>query len=146
MPKINPRISSLDDLLGVAREVENTAAAEDKPAQPGNNEIQMLSPEIIRGFRGHPFRLYEGERLNDLVESISENGVLVPAMCIPVRTALSCTGPMNMGKRGKPNCPGRRLPVSSNAWWMRGAIWRHPPSVSRCSRMKRSLSAANTAC
>ncbi len=51
MPKINPRISSLDDLLGVARE-ENTAAAEDKPAQPGNNEIQMLSPEIIRGFRG----------------------------------------------------------------------------------------------
>ena len=25
-------------------------------------------------------------------------------------------------------------------------IWRHPPSVSRCSRMKRSLSAANTAC
>ena len=52
MPKINPRISSLDDLLGVAREVENTAAAEDKPAQPGNNEIQMLSPEIIRGFRG----------------------------------------------------------------------------------------------
>ena len=23
MPKINPRISSLDDLLGVAREVEN---------------------------------------------------------------------------------------------------------------------------
>ena len=80
MPKINPRISSLDDLLGVAREVENTAAAEDKPAQPGNNEIQMLSPEIIRGFRGHPFRLYEGERLNDLVESISENGVLVPAI------------------------------------------------------------------
>ena len=50
------------------------------------------------------------------------------------------------GEKGKPNCPGRRLPVSSNAWWMRGAIWRHPPSVSRCSRMKRSLSAANTAC
>ena len=80
MPNINPRIRSLDDLLGVARKVENTAAAEDKPAQPGNNEIQMLSPEIIRGFRGHPFRLYEGERLNDLVESISENGVLVPAI------------------------------------------------------------------
>ena len=55
MPNINPRIRSLDDLLGVARKVENTAAAEDKPAQPGNNEIQMLSPEIIRGFRGHPF-------------------------------------------------------------------------------------------
>ena len=80
MPKINPRISSLDDLLGVAREVENTAAAEDKPAQPANNGFQILSPEAIRGFRGHPFRLYEGDRLTDLVESISENGVLVPAI------------------------------------------------------------------
>ena len=80
MPKINPRIRSLDDLLGVARKVENTAAAEDKPAQPANNGFQILSPEAIRGFRGHPFRLYEGDRLNDLVESISENGVLVPAI------------------------------------------------------------------
>lgn len=80
MPKINPRISSLDDLLGVAREVANTAATEDKPAQTTNNGIQMLSPQIIRGFQGHPFRLYEGDRLNDLVESISENGVLVPAI------------------------------------------------------------------
>ena len=60
--------------------MENTAAAEDKPAQPANNGFQILSPEAIRGFRGHPFRLYEGDRLNDLVESISENGVLVPAI------------------------------------------------------------------
>lgn len=80
MPNINPRIRSLDDLLGVAQEVANTAAAEDKPAQPANNGFQILSPEAIRGFRGHPFRLYEGDRLNDLVESISENGVLVPAI------------------------------------------------------------------
>ena len=80
MPNINPRIRSLDDLLGVARKVENTAAAEDKPAQPANNGFQILSPGAIRGFRGHPFRLYEGDRLNDLVESISENGVLVPAI------------------------------------------------------------------
>ena len=80
MPNINPRIRSLDDLLGVARKVENTAAAENKPAQPANNGFQILSPEAIRGFRGHPFRLYEGDRLNDLVESISENGVLVPAI------------------------------------------------------------------
>ena len=29
MPNINPRIRSLDDLLGVARKVENTAATEE---------------------------------------------------------------------------------------------------------------------
>ena len=80
MPNINPRIRSLDDLLGVARKVENTAAAENKPAQPANNGFQILSPEAIRGFRGHPFRLYEGDRLNDLVESISAHGVLTPAI------------------------------------------------------------------
>ena len=80
MPKINPPISSLDDLLDFAREVDDTASTEDRPAQTANNGIQMLPPQIIRGFRGHPFRLYEGDRLNDLVESISENGVLVPAI------------------------------------------------------------------
>ena len=51
MPNINPRIRSLDDLLGVARKVENTAAAEDKPALPGNNDIHMLgvfAPAIVR--------------------------------------------------------------------------------------------------
>ena len=36
--------------------------------------------EIIRGFRGHPFRLYEGDRFNDLVDSVSENGVLSPTI------------------------------------------------------------------
>ena len=87
MPNINPRIRSLDDLLGVARKVENTAAAENKPAQPANNGFQILSPEAIRGFRGHPFRLYEGDRLNDLVESISENGVLVPAIVRKIEPA-----------------------------------------------------------
>ena len=62
MPNINPRIRSLDDLLGVARKVENTAATEDKPAQPGNNEIQMLPPEIIRGFRGHRGLVFGGRQ------------------------------------------------------------------------------------
>ena len=41
MPNINPRIRSLDDLLGVAQGVENTAAAENKPAQPVNTGIQL---------------------------------------------------------------------------------------------------------
>ena len=75
MPKINPRISSLDDLLGVAREVENTATAvtENKPAQPANNGIQMLSPQIIRGFPGHPFRLYDADPVH--VEEQRQKGI-----------------------------------------------------------------------
>ena len=38
-------------------------------------DINSLSP-----FKGHPFRLYEGERLDDMVESIKENGILVPVI------------------------------------------------------------------
>ncbi len=32
----------------------------------------------IRPYREHPFRLYTGERLNDMVESIRQNGILMP--------------------------------------------------------------------
>jgi len=32
----------------------------------------------IRQFKGHPFRLYTGERLDDMVESIRQNGILMP--------------------------------------------------------------------
>ena len=46
--------------------------------------VQMLPVESIKPFRNHPFHLYEGERLDDMVESVREHGVLVPAI---VRTA-----------------------------------------------------------
>ncbi len=34
----------------------------------------------IRTFRQHPFRLYIGERLSDMVESIRQNGILMPLL------------------------------------------------------------------
>ena len=42
--------------------------------------IQMLPVEKIKPFHEHPFRLYEGERLDDMVESIREHGVLNPVI------------------------------------------------------------------
>lgn len=41
-------------------------------------EIEMLPIDSVRPFRNHPFRLYEGERLDDMVESIKEHGILNP--------------------------------------------------------------------
>lgn len=35
-----------------------------------NLQVQMLDIDEIRPFRNHPFHLYEGERLNDMVGSI----------------------------------------------------------------------------
>ena len=34
----------------------------------------MCSSDLV----GHPFRLYTGERLSDMVESIRQNGILMP--------------------------------------------------------------------
>lgn len=46
------------------------------------NDVQMIAVDAIRPFRKHPFRLYEGERLEEMVESIKEHGVLVPTIVL----------------------------------------------------------------
>ena len=59
------------------------------------NGIEMLDIDCIRPFHNHPFHLYEGERLDDMVESIKEHGILTPVIvrkmhmdmrCFPVTT------------------------------------------------------------
>lgn len=42
------------------------------------NGIEMLPIDSVHPLRKHPFRLYEGERLDDMVESIREHGILNP--------------------------------------------------------------------
>ena len=42
----------------------------------------MIPVEQIRPFHDHPFRLYEGERLQDMVESIRNHGVLSPVIVL----------------------------------------------------------------
>ena len=42
--------------------------------------VQMLPIDAIIPFHEHPFKLYEGERLNDMVESIREHGILTPVI------------------------------------------------------------------
>lgn len=52
---------------------------EEKEVVAGSG-IQMLPVDRIRVFHNHPFRLYEGERLDDMVESVKEYGVLNPVI------------------------------------------------------------------
>ena len=58
------------DLLGMPEEVN----------VPVSNDQMMIPTEKIVPFHNHPFRLYEGERLDDMVESIKEHGVLNPVI------------------------------------------------------------------
>ncbi len=42
--------------------------------------VQMLPIDSIEAFHEHPFKLYAGERLDDMVESIREHGILTPVI------------------------------------------------------------------
>ena len=91
MPPLKPRIRSIDDLLGVTEtsSSKNESKASNQSVCDASNEIQMLPPQIIRSFRGSPFREYGGERFDDLVDSVSQHGVLVPAFVSQMRMDLN---------------------------------------------------------
>lgn len=58
--------------------VDLLCGAEDITAP--ENGVQMLPIDSIHPFRSHPFRLYKGERLDDMVENVREYGILSPVI------------------------------------------------------------------
>lgn len=46
------------------------------------NSVEQIAIDSIKAFHNHPFHLYEGERLDDMVESIREHGVLNPVIVL----------------------------------------------------------------
>lgn len=55
------------------------------PPAPANNSMKkngvvMLKIDDIKSFHDHPFHLYEDDRLDDMVESIKDHGVLNPVI------------------------------------------------------------------
>jgi len=67
-----PKLTSIDDLLLLS---EQPPAPSEKA-----NGVQAIPINKIRMYQDHPFRLYEGERLADMINSITTNGVLVPVI------------------------------------------------------------------
>ena len=59
--------------------VDLISPPEERVNASGNGQA-MIAVEKIVSFHNHPFRLYEGERLDDMVESIKEHGVLSPVI------------------------------------------------------------------
>lgn len=54
---------------------------EESPNAPGNIAgVQLIPIEKVRAFKEHPFRLYEGERLDDMVQSVRDHGILNPVI------------------------------------------------------------------
>lgn len=48
-----------------------------------NNQIKQIPLDMLVPFHNHQFSLYNGERRDDMVESISKNGVISPIVCRP---------------------------------------------------------------
>ncbi|MGJ0847811.1 ParB N-terminal domain-containing protein [Tissierella praeacuta] len=72
-----PSVINLNDLFGPT---EDETIEDDKQKQ-GTVEINISN---LIPFKNHPFKLYEGERLNDMVESIKEHGVITPLIVRPL--------------------------------------------------------------
>ena len=52
----------------------------DEAKMEAGNGLQYLPLDAVKPFHDHPFRMYEGERLEDMVQSIREHGVLNPVI------------------------------------------------------------------
>ena len=61
------KLSSIDELLGV-------------PSTEGTVDLEVLS---IYPFENHPFKVVDDEKMDELVESIKESGVLTPVLVRP---------------------------------------------------------------
>ena len=98
-----PRLQNLDDLFLLndgANPLEQAVPI--MQTQPTNKRVvTSIAIEQLTPFKGHPFRLYEGERLDDMVASIKANGVLVPIIVRKVGDILEILSGHNRVKAAK---------------------------------------------
>jgi len=94
LPEFTHKIKSLDEILAVSNQISNKAAdyiptlSAYRPMIPGTEindalRIHNLSIDRLVPFHDHPFKLYEGQRFQDLVESVKENGIMLPIIVRP---------------------------------------------------------------
>ena len=75
---LNNKFKSIDDY-------KNPVSSLFKSTDPNRvNSVSIIGLDMLRPFEGHPFKLYEGQRFDDMVKSISENGVLLPIIVRPI--------------------------------------------------------------
>lgn len=61
------KLTSIDELLGVVNE----------------ESVMEIEIDKIKSFAGHPFKVIDDEKMQNLIESISESGVLTPVLIRP---------------------------------------------------------------
>ena len=66
------------------KNVMSILLGDETPKQTSPHEPMVVDIENLVPYFNHPFKLYEGERLDDMVRSIKELGVLLPAIVRPI--------------------------------------------------------------
>ena len=74
--KANAGKRKIFDAVDLLTEDTSAQATEVK----AENGVEQIKINDIQSFHDHPFHLYEGERLQDMVQSIKEHGVLNPVI------------------------------------------------------------------
>ena len=62
---------------------EKLLPAKAQPGDPDIDKIEILPISKLEAFKSHPFKIIENEDFIKLVESVKENGVLIPAVARP---------------------------------------------------------------
>ena len=78
--QLKPRLKNLDDLFQLNGGVNPLDQDIPIERQGVKRTQSVMAINELTPFSKHSFRLYEGERLNDMVDSIKKSGVLVPVI------------------------------------------------------------------
>lgn len=73
------KLQSFDDMFGAEEKIE-AVGTDDKPV---DGQIVEMPLSELHSFKNHPFRVVDDENMDEMVESVKEYGVLVPAIVRP---------------------------------------------------------------
>lgn len=75
-PRIN--LSDFEEMLNFEQEIKNPVSEDGTSLLPQNGGMAEMDFDQMEPFPNHKFRLYEGQQLEDMVESIRQYGILLP--------------------------------------------------------------------
>lgn len=77
-------VKGIDELFG--EDFKNTEVEINSEPDTVSNEPMEVEIELLQAFENHPFKVMDDEKMDELVQSIKENGVINPILARPCPT------------------------------------------------------------
>jgi len=96
MPEFTHKVKSLDEILALTAQANKQVNQASVPSylfskpknslsdQTGGIQVHNLPIDRLIPYKSHPFKLYDGKRYDDMIDSIKANGVLSPIIVRPI--------------------------------------------------------------